>query len=261
MGIAIDLDLNQLSIPQHKLREITKCLAAAAGQTTITKTHMQSVIGYINHKVVRAARIFIARLLSALRTASGDVIRVTNHVRADLAWFSRFLATENARSIIPHSRTVLRIWADSSLKGGGATDGMRAYSYLYPHKTAAARHITQLEALNVLVAVRTFVDSTHAAGTIEVYGDNSASISAYSSGRARDPVLAACCRGMWFHAAKTQTNFIFTHMPGEAMALPDALSRAHQDPKHQALAATMERRAGISRVRADPAAFSYASFM
>ena len=75
----------------------------------------------INHlaKVVWAARTFIASLLADLRAAEDDVVVVTNHIRANLAWIRRYLATENSKAIIPHNRTVLRIWADTSLKGGG----------------------------------------------------------------------------------------------------------------------------------------------
>ena len=87
LGVHIDMRLNRLSIPDSKIEEIHKCLAAAARQPTITVRHMQSVLGYVNHlaKVVRAARIFISRLLAALRAAKGEIIMVTPAVKADLA--------------------------------------------------------------------------------------------------------------------------------------------------------------------------------
>ena len=262
LGIRIDLDANTLSIPTEKLTPITKCLAAAARQTIITKNHLQAILGYINHisKVVRAARVFVARLLAALRAAIGDVIQVTKHVRADLAWFSRFLHTHNARAIIPHNRTVIRIWADSSLQGAGATDGESCYAYTYPRAVTAAHHITQLEAINVLAAVRTFVNTTHASGTVEVYCDNESSMCSYSSGRARDHVLAACCRAMWYHAASTQTNLVFAHVPGEDMILPDTLSRSSQDPKLKARAASLVRKLRINEINVSQEAFSYSAF-
>ena len=262
LGITIDLDQNIMFIPPAKLSVITKCLAAATRQSTITKTHLQSILGYINHlaKVVRAARIFVARLLAALRAAKGDAISVTPHVKADLAWFARFLATHNARAIIPHKRTVLRIWADSSMQGGGATDGERCYAYRYPDRLADHHHITQLEALNVLAAVRTMVSKAQAAGVIEIYCDNSASISSYSSGRARDVVLAACCRAMWYHAAETQTEMVFAHVPGESMILPDALSRSHDSGAMAAKAVTIIKDLCIRRISVNANAFSYKAF-
>ena len=263
LGIKFDLDTNHLSIPASKLQLISRCLAAAARQTRITKRHLQSVLGFINHlsKVVRAARVFIARLLAALRAAEGDVVDVTAHVKADLAWFSRFLATENARSIIPHERTVLRIWADSCLQGGGATDGHRYYAYRYPPAIANGHHISQLEALNVLAAVRAFTTMDHAGGIVEVYCDNQASVSAYSSGRARDYVLAACCRAMWFKAAATQTTLRFTHVPGEAMVLPDALSRAHLSVDMKRQADAIIDKMGLTHINPSAALYAYKSFL
>ena len=185
---------------------------------------------------------------------------MTKHVRADLAWFCRYLDTENARTIIPHSRTVLRIWADSCLVEGGATDGISCYQMAYPTRLASLNHITQLEAINVLAAVRTFVSASHGAGTVEVYCDNSSSISAYTSGGARDQVLAAACRAMWYHAATTQTTLFFYHVPGEAMVLLDALSRASLDPKYATIADRIIAARGIVKVPVSLANFSYASF-
>ena len=263
LGVNIDIHHNRLSIPDTKLAEIHKCLAAAARQPRISLRHLQSILGFINHlaKVVRAARIFICRLLAALRATKDDVILITPHVKADLAWFLRFLSKNNARAILPHNRTVLRLWADSSLRGAGATDGTRCYAYDYPDQVAATHHITQLEALNVLAAVRTFVNPIHAAGTVEIYSDNMASVHTYSSGRARDPVLAACCRAMWYHAAATQTDLRFAHMPGEAMVLPDALSRSSFDPKLRSKAESIIQAKALTRVNVKRAAFNYSQFM
>ena len=100
LGITIDIHHNQVSILDSKLAVITKFLAAAARQSKITKTHLQSILGFVNHlgKVVRAARIFVARLLAALRAATTDVITVTDHIRDDLAWFSRYLHANNANN-------------------------------------------------------------------------------------------------------------------------------------------------------------------
>ena len=121
LGICFSLDENSISIPADKVGQIQNCLVAAARKTKITKRHLQSILGFLNHvaKVVRAARVFVARLLAALRATTGNVVNVTDHIRADLAWFARYLRTENTKAILPHGRTVLRIWADSCLEGGG----------------------------------------------------------------------------------------------------------------------------------------------
>ena len=113
----------------------------------------------------------------------------------------------------------------------------------------------------MLTAVRTFVSEGHKGGVIEIYEDNTVSISSYSSGRARDTVLAACCRAMWFKAAATQTRLIFAHLPRESMVLPDALSQAHAAPGLRAKAEAIIKGASMSEVAVNAAAYSHTSFM
>ena len=233
LGIDISVDTNTLSIPEQKLAQIKASMAAASRKRSLTVKHLQRLVGLANHlaKVVRAARIFVCRLLAALRATTNNYIIVTPHVRADLEWFVRFLKQANGRAIIPQQRVVLRIWADACLAGAGASDGKRYYKYSYPPEITAAHHITQLEAMNCMAAVRVMVSTKQEGGTVEVYCDNRPAVDALTSGRAKDPVLAGCARAMWFHAACTDTDIAFTHVPGEGMGLPDALSRAALDHK------------------------------
>ena len=263
LGIDFDLDNNLLAIPLAKMEEIQRCMAAAAKKEVITKKQLQRIIGMANHlgKVVRAARIFIGRILTALRAAQNDHIQITRHVKADLRWFARFLASANGRAIIPTHIVVARIWADACMDGAGASDGSGFYTHRFPTRVKETHHIAQLEALNCVAAARAFVGPQHAGGTIEIHCDNKPSVDAFKSGRARDPVLAACTRALWFRAAQTDTSFTFTHVPGEAMALPDALSRVHVDKEHRDLAKTLIARLRLKPTRVTPLTFSYSAFM
>ena len=263
LGIVIDIPNNTLSIPIDKLQQIKTCLASASKRLKVSRRHIQRIIGMVNHlaKVVRAARLFIGRILAALRAAGGDVVYISPQVKADLTWFARYLSTHNAKAIIPSDLVIKRIWADACLKGAGASDGKAYYSYSFPAKTTAAHAITQLEAMNCMAAVRTFVNDQDAGGTIKVYCDNRPAVDAFTSGRAKDPVLAACARALWFHAAHTDTDVQFTHVPGEAMDLPDALSRAMLDGNHKARAAQVVARLGLSPIKLARDAFLYKSFL
>ena len=103
LGINIDVVENSLSIPPEKLAQIQLCMATASRRKSITRRNLRRLIGLANHlaKVVRAARIFVCRLLAALRAANSNYIKVTSHVRADLAWFNRYLHGANGRAILP----------------------------------------------------------------------------------------------------------------------------------------------------------------
>ena len=263
LGINIDTKENILSIPEAKLEEIKRCMAAAAKKTALTKKQLQRIIGLANHlaKVIRATRVFIGRILAALRAAKGDTIPVSRLVRADLRWFARYVSSTNGRAILPHNRVVLRVWADACLDGGGASDGTTYYTYKFPNKMAEDHHITQLEAINCMAAARSFVTKEHAGGMIELHCDNKSTTDALRSGRARDVVLAACTRALWYKAAETGVAFRFTHVPGEEMALPDALSRAYLDNEHRDLANKLVHTLGLKQRVLSPATFSYAAFL
>ena len=263
LGIHIDVDANQLSIPAPKLGQIKDCMAQAAKRSYLNKKHLQRLIGLANHlsKVVRAARTFICRLLAALRAATSDHIRVTKEVRADLAWYAKYLSTYNARAIIPNERVVMRIWADACLKGAGASDGRRYYEHVFSKPFSAAHHIAHLEGLNCLAAVRLFVSASCAGGTVEIMCDNRPSVDAFTSGRARDEVLAACARALWYHAATKDVDLRFTHVPGEGMALPDALSRASDDAAGRARADHFISKLSLRRVRVRGSDYNYKEFL
>ena len=68
LGIQIDLDTNTISIPEEKLKEITKIIALAAQKKRPSIKETQSLTGSINHlsKAVAPARLFMGRLLEAL---------------------------------------------------------------------------------------------------------------------------------------------------------------------------------------------------
>lgn len=77
----------------------------------------------------------------------------------------------------------------------------RAYELVYTESLAAAHHISTLEAINCLVALRTLVNAEDRVTTIEIQCDSESAISAFAFGRARDPVLLAVCRAAWYFAA------------------------------------------------------------
>ena len=263
LGINFDTQNNLLSIPSNKLQEIQRCMAAAAKGDVLTRKQLQRVVGLANHlaKVVRAARIFIGRILAAYRATLGDTIKVSRQVKADLKWFARHLASANGRAILPSNTVVLRIWADACMQGAGASDGRGYYTHKFSARVTDSHHIAQLEAMNCMAAARAFICHEHAGGTVQIHCDNKPSVDAFRSGRAKDPVLAACTRALWYKAADTDTTLVFNHVPGEAMGLPDALSRAHMGREHRDLADKIISERGLKLTRATPDLFSYAPFL
>ena len=116
---------------------------------------------------------------------------------------------------------------------------------------------TLLEAMNCVAAVGVFLNSKHAGGTIQVFCDNQPSVDALTSGSAKNAVLAACARAMWFHAARMDTYITFTHVPGEGMMLPEALSRASMGPACRQATDALIKSLSLKQVHVNKTHFAY----
>ena len=82
LGIDICADDMTLSIPQDKLRAAMETVKETVGKHSIHRRLYESLLGRLMHiaKCVPPARAFMARLLQALREASGWFIKVTAEV-------------------------------------------------------------------------------------------------------------------------------------------------------------------------------------
>lgn len=141
----------------------------ALHQVTISKRMTQRLVGKINHigRCVRGARLFMSRILQALREAhDSDTIRVCD-ICPDLHWFAMFLAKFNGVSAIKQRTPTKTIMADSCLTGGGATDLKRCYSIVYPPEVAATHHINSLETPNCLIALRTLLSNNDKSSVVQ----------------------------------------------------------------------------------------------
>lgn len=228
LGVHIDIRARMLSIPNKKLQELLEITRWVLARQVVPKKIIQRVVGKINHvaRCVHAARLFMARILAVLRDAHNESHVHVDEMRPDLPWFALFVHKYNGRSLMKSDTPNKVIKADSCLTGGGGTDMARCYELVYTEKLAAAHHISTLEAINCLVALRTLISARDRNTTVKLQCDSAPAIAAFSFGRARDPVLAAVCRAAWYLAACFDIRMVYTHVPGIHMGIPDALSRA-----------------------------------
>ena len=73
---------------------------------SVNTRQLQSLLGSLLHmsKCVPPARIFVGRLLDALRKARGLNIKIDKQIRGDLQWFKDFARGWNGASIIPMNK-------------------------------------------------------------------------------------------------------------------------------------------------------------
>lgn len=262
LGIIIDLHTREVRMPEDKIEKFLSLIDEIEAKRGISKKTMQSIVGYVNHvgKAVTPARLFMNRLLHALREATGNYIIMSDQVKRDLYWFKCFLKEYNGRLLIVGESPSITIEADSCLSGGGAWTGARCYSYVYPDEIQRDMHISQLEAYNCLIAARVFLRD--AAGVcVQIVCDNESAISCLSTGRGRDPIIMSVCRAFWYFAARRDIRFVFTHAPGTSMAIADALSRSHLSDSAYGLACDLATRNRLRFVDVHPEDCDYLSFV
>lgn len=263
LGVMFNFQNSTISIPQHKVDELLQAVTHIQSCKFISYKETQSLVGRIAHvaRVIPAARIFMSRILDQLRASDRSKVYINYAILADLKWFKTYFSAYNATSLIDVAPPVAVIEADSSLAAGGAWCDGNYYIYTYPRGVAASHNICQLETLNYLVAVRAFVNSKHKGRTIELIGDNAGAISALTSGRAADPVLAAVSRALWFHCASKDIKIKFTHKNGSLLHGADALSRAPLGGSERVNADVFIAQQGLKPVHIYPAFINYSKYL
>lgn len=158
LGIDIDCANMTLSLPLDKIAEVKQCIYRALRCKTLSKRHLQSLLGKLIHvgKCVRPARLFISRLLQSLRDMKRNFVKITSDMRLDLTWFREFMEAWNGVSLIPASHPSRTLYVDASGSGIGGSDGTRAYGGQITPQTDPVLNISELEAANVVVAAHTF---------------------------------------------------------------------------------------------------------
>ena len=242
LGIDISAQHMTLTIPRDKLQATIRLVNKCMKKVNITRKQLQSLLGKLLHlsKCVQPARIFVGRLLDALRSMRTNTTPMTNEMQADLAWFPQFASGWNGVALIPPTHPHRVIEVDACMGGIGGADDTRAYAMRLPQQHHAHKHsINHLEALNVIIALHTFIRDDDEGGHVRVMCDNQAAVHVLTSGRGQDPCLINAARAAWMLQAVRQVKVSFGHIAGTENKLADALSRAHISNAHQNIATEM----------------------
>ena len=237
LGVMIDSENMTLSIPEGKVATILHLVQEVHDKRYVSKKQLQSLLGQLLFvaKCVRPARVFVSHMLTALRNATSPRINIDDNFRADLLWFLQFCTEWNGVGVIPPPAPTKILLVDACLSGIGGTDGERAYgTQLAPSPTGdGARNITELEAMNVVVAMHTLLSYKDRGSHVRIRCDNEAATRVFSNGRAHNPVLQECDRAAWMVQALLGVEISYDHIPGRDNEVADALSRAHLGHRDQ----------------------------
>ena len=105
LGILIDSNLMESSLPPDKLSELLAELQAWSSRKKCIKRDLLSLIGKLNFacRIIPAGRIFLRRLIDLGTTARLPHHHISLNTEAcrDVAWWLKFLPLWNGRAIIP----------------------------------------------------------------------------------------------------------------------------------------------------------------
>lgn len=263
LGYRVHSNQMSVSIPPSKLSDILKDCKDWLARSKVDKKTVQAIVGrliYLSNCVI-PGRKFISRILGTLRgMGERNWTTLTKPFKADLLWFASYAEKANGLYLLTPTRPQFDIECDASL--GGAGGNSRSHYYQWVFTDAHVKKFTtihELEAINILVAIRTLMPPTPSTPfEIVVWTDNSASAWALHTGRTRDNTLAACAREIWLIASLANHTITIRHKPGKDLPLADALSRAAQD-KHKARTAAALIKQGALFPR-DPVLNDYVFF-
>jgi hypothetical protein len=184
LGIVINLELGCLSIPSGKLNQVVNLCSKYLNKKSILKRDLQALLGSLLflHKAIKPARTFVNRALAVLRgMGEGRKVAISEGMKRDLLWFIACSQQINARVFIfKDSRPHAEIYLDASLSAIGGVFKNRVYSVPIGRKEGWS--INQWEALNVLVALRTWSSFLRGKRFV-IYCDNKVAVSIFNSGR------------------------------------------------------------------------------
>lgn len=124
LGIEINSETMELSLPRDKLQKLRQLLAKYLGAASIKRKDLESLTGLLAHcsQVIRGGRTFCCRLYDVQKLAilhRLPAVDLPDMVQDDIKWWHSFCATFNGVSAINTDIYPVPMISDSSFKGYG----------------------------------------------------------------------------------------------------------------------------------------------
>jgi hypothetical protein len=147
-------------------------------------------------------------------------------MRRDLSWFIECADKLNgtvsiSKDFIAH----IDLYIDASLTGMGAYFDNNVYKVKFSEERT--ENIANLEALNIIMAIRTWGDKFRGRN-VRVWCDNAAAVAVMNNGRGSNNIMQCIARNFWLWASVFDIPVEIQHINGEDNNIADLLSRWQQ---------------------------------
>ena len=190
LGVWINTLYMTLSVPAFRIEELQLELNTWLNKRSFTKRELQQLLGKLSvvSACVRPGRVFMSRLLNALRSCSSSPKRtvhpVSDDLRADIIWWLYFLSHYNGVSVIPSDVLISNpelFATDACLTGCGAVCFGECFHREFPDFILTQhQHINELELLTVVISIKLWAPKLQGLG-VELLSDNATCVSVINS--------------------------------------------------------------------------------
>ena len=232
LGIVLDTERMEASLPQDKLHRIRHQVKAWLTKKKATKRQILSLVGLLQHatKVVHPGRTFLARMYSIAAKLKQPSHRkkLPAAFRSDLWWWHVFITHWNGVSFL-HLTTSdsvpdYCIETDASGSWGcGAWFAGLWFQYKWSDEWTSIG-IMAKELVPILLSCVVW-GSTISRKKVEFKCDNLALVEAINKGSSKDSMVMHLLRCLWFFTAYFNISIRATHLPGALNTSADMLSR------------------------------------
>jgi hypothetical protein len=233
LGILIDTEKCQLSLPNKKLIAIKRCVAEFAQKKRVTKRQMQSLIGRLNFasKVIHGARLFLRRLFNAVSTLKRQhhKIRLQGPMMEDIKWWDSFMSTFNGVAAFICDKSITPVLTDSCLYAGGTFHNGNFFYTVWEADIPESKDlcINYKETLIVALAMQRLAHLC-ANKVVWLYTDNQCAVASLNKCMSKNEIVMKAMRKMFWLSAQYNVIVKAYYMAGYLQDIPDAISRMHE---------------------------------
>ncbi len=237
LGITLDSNLMQASLPSEKINRIREVMRNAKKSASFSKRDLLSLLGHLNFvmRIIPQGRSFIARLLDLSKSVKdlNDIVTLDEGCRSDLRFWSLLLINWNGISFFYYdeleSSATLKLYTDAapSVGFGGVFNG-QWFASAWPNELLSApvnTLSTALLELYPIVIACILWGKQWSRKQIMFFCDNEATVNIINKGRSSVPFINRFVRRLTWLSVLGNFNFRAAHIPGLNNQIADSLSR------------------------------------
>ena len=229
LGVTFDSISFQKTIPPSKLAELLDLLMTWSNKMTCTKRGLQSLCGKLLWvgRCVKHSRVFISRLLAALRTLSNSPpyhkITLSEEMRLDIRWWLTYIRGFNGVDFIINPNVInFSYKGDACLDGGGGYHLKEYWSRPLPGWMTVPIHLKEFWVL--LVSIKLW-GPRWSGSAVELFVDNMAVVMTCTNQKPSDPTMAAFLREFLYLVVHFKFHPVVSYINTKENFVADFLSR------------------------------------